>query len=101
MGTHSPHTRVANTIRRALRTKQPIEVNGKPYTIMLTDLREAPVKDRLLLSLAASHGTEHHFGDLLIRRRRFADPDLIAALVVDTARQLIVGHLPPRAVHLA
>ena len=73
MGTQNPQTRVANTIQSALSTKQPLEVNGKAHIIMLTDLRDAPVKDRLLLSLAATHGTEHHLGDLLIRRRRFAD----------------------------
>jgi hypothetical protein len=37
---------------------------------------------------------------LLIRRQRCADTDLIAAVIVDAARQLITGHLPPRAVHL-
>lgn len=80
-------------VREALAKKQPTKIGGKACDVTLTHANAGLVQSQVLLTLSARRGRENLVCEILLERQRLNDPELIAALLIETARRLITGKL--------
>lgn len=81
-------------VREALAKKQPMKIGGKPCDLTLTHANAGLIRSQVLLTLSARRGQKNLVCELLLKRQRLTDPELIASLLIETARRLITGKLP-------
>ena len=81
-------------VREALAKRQPTKIGGKRCDLTLTDANTGLVRSQVLLTLNARRGRENLVCEILLERQRLTDPEMIAALLIETARRLITGRLP-------
>jgi hypothetical protein len=82
-------------VREALAKRQPPKIGGKACSLTLAHADAGLVRGQVLLTLNARRGRENLFCEVLLNRQRLTDSDLIAALLIETARRLLTGKLPP------